>query len=84
MLHTRKPRTVAADWSRWLSPACGRDSVTFHFTWVRDTAAVLSVLAKVESLLLPLGARPHWAKLTTPAAVCRYWRPASRARHSGG
>ncbi len=64
MLHISELRTVAAD-ELWLSPACGRDSVTFHFTWVRDTAAVLPVLAKVESRLLPLGARPHWAKLTT-------------------
>lgn len=64
VLHISELRTVAAD-ELWLSPACGRDSVTFHFTWVRDTAAVLPVLAKVESRLLPLGARPHWAKLTT-------------------
>ena len=64
VLYISELRTVAAD-QLWLSPACGRDSVTFHFTWVRDTAAVLPVLARVESLLLPLGARPHWAKLTT-------------------
>ena len=64
VLHVSELRTVAAD-ELWLSPACGRDSVTFHFTWVTDTDAVRPVLAKVESRLLPLGARPHWAKLTT-------------------
>ncbi|MGH3403446.1 MAG: D-arabinono-1,4-lactone oxidase, partial [Streptosporangiaceae bacterium] len=63
-LHISELRTVAAD-ELWLSPACGRDSVTFHFTWIRDTAAVLPALERVESRLLPLGARPHWAKLTT-------------------
>jgi alditol oxidase len=64
VLHVAELRTVAAD-ELWLSPACGRDSVTFHFTWHRDTAAVLPVLAAVEERLLPLGARPHWGKLTT-------------------
>lgn len=48
----------------WLSPAYERDSVTFHFTWIRDTARVLPVIAAVEERLAPLGARPHWAKLT--------------------
>jgi alditol oxidase len=64
VLYISELRTVAAD-QLWLSPACGRDSVTFHFTWIRDTAAVAPVLARVESRLLPLGGRPHWAKLTT-------------------
>lgn len=64
VLHISEIRTVRAD-GLWLSPAYHRDSVTFHFTWIRDTEAVLPALAAVEDRLLPLGARPHWAKLTT-------------------
>jgi alditol oxidase len=56
-------RTVAAD-ELWLSPAYGRDTVAFHFTWTQDTDLVLAVVADMEKLLNPLGARPHWGKLT--------------------
>ncbi len=66
VLHIAEVRTVRAD-DLWLSPAYGRDSVTFHFTWVNDAAAVMPVLAAVEERLMPMGARPHWAKLTTVA-----------------
>lgn len=64
VLLTSELRTVAAD-ELWLSPAYHRDTVAFHFTWVLDNGAVLPVLAQVENRLLPLGARPHWGKLTT-------------------
>ncbi|WP_344972813.1 D-arabinono-1,4-lactone oxidase [Salinactinospora qingdaonensis] len=64
LLHIAEVRTVCAD-DLWLSPAYGRDSVTFHFTWRKEPEAVLPVLAAVEECLLPLGARPHWGKLTT-------------------
>jgi alditol oxidase len=63
VLHIAEVRTVRGD-DLWLSPAYERDSVTFHFTWIRDTARVLPVIAAVEQRLLSLGARPHWAKLT--------------------
>jgi alditol oxidase len=66
LLHIAEVRTIRAD-DLWLSPAYGRDSVTFHFTWVKDAAAVMPVVAAVEERLMPLGARPHWAKLTTVA-----------------
>jgi xylitol oxidase len=70
VLQISEIRTVAAD-GLWLSPAYGRDSVAFHFTWVKDTAAVTPVVAAVEERLIPLGARPHWGKVFTlpPAAV---------------
>lgn len=55
-------RTIAAD-DLWLSPARGRDSVAFHFTWKPDTAAVTPVLHAVEEALAPFGARPHWGKV---------------------
>jgi xylitol oxidase len=82
VLHITEVRTVRAD-DLWLSPAYGRDSVTFHFTWVRDAAAVLPVLAAVEERLMPLGARPHWAKLTTaapPDIIACYERAAEFGR----
>ena len=74
-------RTVAAD-PCWLSPSNGRDSVAFHFTWVRDTAAVLPVLARVEAALAPFGPRPHWGKLSLldPSAVRASYRHADRFR----
>ncbi len=76
VLQVSEVRTVAAD-EQWLSPAYGRDTVAFHFTWVKNAEAVLPVLADVEERLLPLGARPHWGKLTTtePATIAaRYER----------
>ncbi|MFI7275378.1 FAD-binding protein [Streptomyces sp. NPDC049879] len=96
VLQVSEVRTVAAD-ELWLSPAQGRDSVGFHFTWVQDPAAVTPVLAAVEDLLLPLGARPHWGKLTTAApgeiaarfdrmddfrALAREFDPAGRFRNA--
>jgi xylitol oxidase len=63
-------RTIAAD-EEWLSPCYQRDSAAFHFTWVKDRAAVAPVLAQVEERLAPLRARPHWGKLfrTSPAGI---------------
>jgi xylitol oxidase len=57
-------RTVRAD-DLWLSPAYGRDSATFHFTWISDEATALPAIAAIEERLMPLGARPHWGKITT-------------------
>jgi len=62
VLHVAEVRTVRGD-DLWLSPAYERDSVTFHFTWIKDTARVLPVISAVEERLASLGARPHWAKL---------------------
>ncbi|MEU0133986.1 FAD-binding protein [Streptomyces sp. NPDC006296] len=71
LLQIGEIRTVAAD-DLWLSPAWGRDSVAFHFTWVPDTAAVLPALRAVEEALAPFAARPHWGKVfTTPPEVLR-------------
>lgn len=66
VLYVSEVRTIRAD-DLWLSPAHGRDSVAFHFTWRRDPAAVVPVVAAVEERLRPLGARPHWGKVTTMA-----------------
>ncbi|WP_255953668.1 FAD-binding protein [Streptomyces odontomachi] len=59
-------RTVAAD-AQWLSPAYRRDTVALHFTWVKDTAAVLPVVRLLEDRLAPFEARPHWGKVFTTA-----------------
>jgi xylitol oxidase len=69
-LHIAEVRSVMGD-ELWLSPANGRDVITFHFTWRNDLAAVGPVIEAVEERLRPLGARPHWAKLTamTPAEM---------------
>ncbi|WP_304452699.1 FAD-binding protein [Nocardiopsis sp. YSL2] len=69
-LHISEVRTIRAD-DLWLSPAHGRDTVAFHFTWRKDPATVLPVISAVEDRLVPLGARPHWGKLTAldPAEV---------------
>lgn len=82
VLHISEVRTVRGD-DLWLSPAYGRDTVTFHFTWLKDLPAVRPVIAAVEEVLMPLGARPHWAKLTeAPAAriIAGYPRAADFAR----
>jgi xylitol oxidase len=68
VLQVSEIRTIRGD-DLWLSPAYHRDSVAFHFTWIEDALAVAPVLAQLEQRLLPLGARPHWGKLTSiPAA----------------
>jgi xylitol oxidase len=82
VVHTAEIRAVRAD-DLWLSPAYGRDSVTFHFTWIADAAAIAPVLAAAEERLLPLGGRPHWGKLTTaapPDIIARYERAGDFAR----
>lgn len=63
VLQISEIRTVARD-DLWLSPSYQRDTVGLHFTWIKDTAAVLPVVAAVEQRLAPLGARPHWAKVS--------------------
>jgi xylitol oxidase len=55
-------RTIAAD-DLWMSPCYGRDSVGFHFTWVKDAQAVAPVVAALEEQLAPFEARPHWGKV---------------------
>ncbi|MGT2425568.1 D-arabinono-1,4-lactone oxidase [Amnibacterium kyonggiense] len=61
-LHVTELRTVAAD-GLWLSPASGADVLAIGFTWRDVPELVLPLLPRIEERLLPLGARPHWAKL---------------------
>lgn len=75
VLQVCEVRTVAAD-EQWLSPAHGRDTVALHFTWIADAAPVLPVVRRVEEMLAPFEARPHWGKVfTVPAAGLRELYP---------
>lgn len=68
LIQVSEVRTIAAD-ALWLSPQYHRDTIAIHFTWAPDQAAVERALARIEAVLIPLGARPHWGKLfLTPAA----------------
>lgn len=54
-------RTIAAD-QLALSPAFGRPTFAFHFTWTDDQEAVNGLLPILEAALQPFDARPHWGK----------------------
>ena len=62
LLHVTEIRTMHAD-DLWLSPAYAVDTVGIHFTWHRDER-IFEVLPAIEEVLLPLGARPHWGKVS--------------------
>ncbi len=63
LLQVTEIRTVAAD-DLWLSTAFERDTVAFHFTFVRDPS-VRALLPEIERALAPFDARPHWGKWFT-------------------
>lgn len=69
LLHVTEIRTMRAD-DLWLSPAYGVDTVGIHFTWHRDER-IYDVLPAIEEIVMPLGARRHWGKvsLATPAQM---------------
>jgi xylitol oxidase len=54
-------RSIAAD-DLWLSTACGRDTVAFHFSWYKDQPKVDALLPVIEERLAEFDARPHWGK----------------------
>ncbi|MGW0846717.1 FAD-binding protein [Streptomyces sp. NPDC002787] len=75
VLQVCEVRTMAAD-EQWIGPAHGRDTVALHFTWIADAGPVLPVVRRVEEVLAPLDARPHWGKVfTVPAAELRALYP---------
>jgi len=85
VLQVSELRTVAAD-RLWMSPQHGRDTLSVHFTWQPDRAAVERALVEVEAALAPFGARPHWGKvfLADAAAVAPlYERAGDFARLAG-
>lgn len=64
VLQISEIRAVKAD-DLWMSTAYGEDQVALHFTWIKDWPRVQDALTLVQEKLVPLGARPHWGKLTT-------------------
>lgn len=64
VLQVCEVRTMAAD-EQWIGPAHGRDTVALHFTWIADAGPVLPVVRRVEEVLAPFEARPHWGKVFT-------------------
>lgn len=74
VLHVAEIRAVARD-TLWMSPQHGQDTVGFHFTWHRESAAVHAAIIVVEGALAPFDPRPHWGKLFfTETATRRYPR----------
>jgi xylitol oxidase len=67
LIHISEIRTIAAD-ELWLSPAFGRPSIAFHFTWRSDWPSVRALLPELEAALAPFRPRPHWGKLFSLAA----------------
>jgi alditol oxidase len=62
LLQVSEIRAVAAD-RLWMSMNYGQDTVGIHFTWKPEREAVEDVLVRLESVLAPFEARPHWGKL---------------------
>jgi len=62
LLFVAELRTVAGD-DLWMSEAYGEDALALHFTWRREAERVETVVRRLEEVLLPLGARPHWGKV---------------------
>lgn len=70
-LYVSEIRTIAAD-DHWLSPCYQRDCIGIHFTWMPEREVVEALMRVIEARLVPMGARPHWAKrFTMPADAVR-------------
>ena len=57
-------RTIASN-PFWMSTASETDSIAIHFTWKDMPQKVWDLLPKLETVLKPFQARPHWGKLFT-------------------
>ncbi len=56
-------RTTAPD-RLWLSGSYDRQTLAIHFTWRNRPRQVDAAVREVEAALAPLGARPHWGKVS--------------------
>lgn len=80
VLMVNELRAVAAD-QLWLSPQYQRDTLSLHFTWISDAAAVTEAVRHVEEALAPFDPRPHWGKVFVDRhAAARYPRMADFRR----
>ena len=64
LIQVSEIRSIAED-DLFLSPATGRPSIAFHFTWRPDWPSVRDLLPMIERALGPFDPRPHWGKLFT-------------------
>jgi alditol oxidase len=48
----------------WLSGSYDRETLAIHFTWRNRPGQVDTAVREVEAALAPLGARPHWGKVS--------------------
>jgi xylitol oxidase len=62
LVQTTEFRAVAAD-RLWMSPQYERDTLSLHFTWQPDAAAVDEAVRHLEVALAPFDPRPHWGKV---------------------
>jgi alditol oxidase len=63
VLQVSEIRSVAAD-SLWLSGSYQRETIAIHFTWQNRPAEVDAAVTRVEEVLAPFEARPHWGKVS--------------------
>ena len=56
-------RWARADRGAILSPSTGRDTVFMDFTWWVGMPGWERALGSIETVLTPLGGRPHWGKI---------------------
>ena len=68
LLQVSEIRTIAAD-ELWLSPAYQRDSVAFHFTWVRDQPAVRAPAARRSRPRSPAAGRARTGASCSPPTL---------------
>jgi xylitol oxidase len=68
LIQTTEFRAVAAD-TLWLSPQYENDTLSMHFTWISDAAAVDAAVRRIEEALSPFGALPHWGKVFSRSPV---------------
>jgi len=62
LLFITELRTIKAD-DLPMSMAYQRESLSIHFTWKPQEAAVRALLPAIEAKLAPFAARPHWGKI---------------------
>jgi alditol oxidase len=63
LLFVSEIRSTAPD-RLWLSGSYDRETLAIHFTWRNRPGQVDAAVREVEAALAPLGARPHWGKVS--------------------
>jgi alditol oxidase len=63
LLFVTEIRATAPD-RLWLSGSYDRETLAIHFTWRNCPGQVEAAVREIEAALAPLGARPHWGKVS--------------------